>query len=121
MTHGPKPVTVLPGLTLTSALMVPPVTHVTAVPAMMPLGEAAPRSTNAVGGVVALSERLGKRLDQLTLDDFQGIDKHFKSDALKVLDLKQALVRRELIGAPGPREIKKQLARWRKRVEGKRK
>src|SRR4029077_12273132 len=52
ITHGPKPVTVLPGLMLTSALMIPPVTQVTAVPAMMPLGDAAPRSANGVGGAV---------------------------------------------------------------------
>ena len=45
MTQGPKPVIVLPGLMLTSALMVPPVTQVTAVPAMMPFGAALPSDT----------------------------------------------------------------------------
>src|SRR4051812_3349025 len=44
MTQGGKPVTVLPGLMAMSALIVPPVTHVNAVPAMMPIGSAAPRN-----------------------------------------------------------------------------
>ncbi len=36
ITHGGKPVSVLPGLTPTSALMVPPVTQVTVEPARIP-------------------------------------------------------------------------------------
>src|SRR5689334_23206093 len=43
ITQGGKPVTVLPGLIAMSALMVPPMTHVNAVPAMIPFGAAAPR------------------------------------------------------------------------------
>ena len=74
---------------------------------------------HAVGEVVASAEKVGKRLDQLTLDDLQTIDSNFDADALKVLDLKQALDRRELPGAPGPRAVKKQLAKWRKRLSAK--
>src|SRR5512140_3533 len=43
ITHGPKPVIVLPGLMATSALIKPPVMHVTAWPAMIPLRAAAPK------------------------------------------------------------------------------
>src|SRR5689334_14134033 len=43
ITQGGKPVTVLPGLIAMSALIVPPMTHVNAVPAMIPFGAAAPR------------------------------------------------------------------------------
>jgi len=74
---------------------------------------------HAVGEVVASAEKVAKRLDQLTLDDLQTIDSNFDADALKVLDLKQALDRRELLGAPGPREVKKQLAKWRKKLSAK--
>src|SRR4051812_13887318 len=49
MTHGGKPVTVLPGLIAMSALIRPPVTQVKAVPAMMPFGAAAPRLTIGAG------------------------------------------------------------------------
>src|SRR5947199_23806 len=43
ITQGGKPVTVLPGLIAMSALIVPPMTQVNAVPAMIPFGAAAPR------------------------------------------------------------------------------
>jgi hypothetical protein len=32
-----------------------------------------------------------------------------------VFDLEKALARRNFVGAPGPREVQKQLARWHKR------
>src|SRR5207302_10479413 len=46
ITHGPKPVTVFPGLMLTLALMTPPLMHVTDWPAMMPFGAAVPSGTS---------------------------------------------------------------------------
>jgi len=69
---------------------------------------------HAVGGLVALAERLGVRLDQLTLEQFQSVDKNFRADVLRWFDLKRALSRRNLIGAPGNRELRRQLARWKK-------
>jgi len=33
---------------------------------------------------------------------------------LKVFDLRQAMARRQLTGAPGPKEVSKQLAKWKK-------
>ncbi len=68
----------------------------------------------AVGALVALAERQGKPLNQLSLRDLQSTEKKFRPDALKVFDLKQALARRRLAGAPGPREVRRQLARWKK-------
>jgi len=44
--------TVLPGLIAMSALIVPPMTQVKAVPAMMPFGAAAPRFTIGAAAVV---------------------------------------------------------------------
>src|SRR6478672_9883626 len=56
MTHGPKPVMVLPGLMLTSALMTPRLTHVTAVPAMIPFAAAVPRlMSDETGGEVRIT------------------------------------------------------------------
>src|SRR3954470_650107 len=51
ITHGGKPVTVLPGLIAMSALIVPPMTQVKAVPAMIPFGAAAPRLMVGGGGL----------------------------------------------------------------------
>src|SRR4051812_35636482 len=50
ITHGGKPVTVFPGLMAMLALMMPPLTQVKAVPAMMPLSPALFRLTIGLGG-----------------------------------------------------------------------
>src|SRR5207302_1602788 len=65
-----------------------------------------------VGAVVALAEKVRKPLDRLTLEELQSVDKHFTADALKVFDLKQAMARRNITGAPGTKEVRRQLARW---------
>jgi len=69
---------------------------------------------HAVGALVALAERLGKPLDQLSLAELRSVEGKFAADALRVFDLGQAMARRELTGAPGTREVGKQLARWKK-------
>jgi argininosuccinate lyase len=69
---------------------------------------------HAVGALVALAERLGKPLDRLTLAELQSVEKKFDADALGVFDLKRAMARRHLTGAPGTREVGRQLARWKK-------
>ncbi len=69
---------------------------------------------HAVGRLVALAENLAKPLNRLSLEEFQSVEKEFAADALKVFDLKKALAKRNLIGAPGTREVKRQLARWKK-------
>jgi argininosuccinate lyase len=68
-----------------------------------------------VGALVALAERLGKPLNQLTLAELRSVEKKCGTDTLKVFDLKQALARRQTTGAPGTKEVRKQLARWKKR------
>jgi argininosuccinate lyase len=70
---------------------------------------------HAVGALVALAERLGKPLNQLTLAELRSVEKKFGPDAPKVFDLKQALARRQATGAPGTQEVRKQLAKWKKR------
>jgi argininosuccinate lyase len=72
------------------------------------------RAHHAVGALVAMSEQLGKRLDQLSLEQLQSADQHFGADAFELFDLSKALARRTLPGSPGPREVQKQLAKWRK-------
>ena len=71
---------------------------------------------HVVGVVVALAEKLGKPLNELTLKELQGVSKKFKSDALTVFDLKTALAKRTVNGSPGVREVKKQLKGWAKRL-----
>ena len=69
---------------------------------------------HVVGAVVALAEQTGKALNQLTLAELQSVDKTFGKDAPGVFNLKTAMGSRNIIGAPGTKEVAKQLARWRK-------
>jgi len=69
---------------------------------------------HVVGAVVALSEKIGRKLDQLTVEDLKGVDQLFEADALNVFSLKAALAQRNLTGAPGTREVKAQLGRWKR-------
>jgi argininosuccinate lyase len=71
---------------------------------------------HAVGAVVALAEATGKPLDQLTLAELQSVDKAFGRDASGVFDLQRAMAKRNLTGAPGTKEVAKQLKRWRARL-----
>jgi argininosuccinate lyase len=70
----------------------------------------------AVGAVVAVAEKLGKPLNRLTLAELQSVDKKFGRDALGVFDLKRAMAKRNLTGAPGTKKVAKQLARWREQL-----
>jgi argininosuccinate lyase len=72
---------------------------------------------HTVGAVVALAEKLGKPLNELSLAQLQSVDKLFGRDALKIFNLKQAMLRRNLIGAPSAKEVAKQLARWAKQFQ----
>ena len=71
---------------------------------------------HVVGAVVALAEKTGKTLNQLKLAELQTIDKTFGRDALSVFNLKTAMAKRNITGAPGTKEVAKQLARWREQL-----
>jgi argininosuccinate lyase len=66
--------------------------------------------------VVALAEELDKPLNLLTLAELKSVDKQFGRDALDVFDLQRAMAKRNLTGAPGTKEVAKQLARWREQL-----
>ena len=68
---------------------------------------------HAVGEAVVQAEREGKSLDQLSAKELQSIDKNFGSDASEIFNLKKAMQRRNAPGAPGTREVQRQIARWR--------
>jgi len=72
------------------------------------------KAHHAVGALVALAENKGRALDQLTVAEFQSVEPHFGKDVLKVFSSSQPLGQRNLLGGPGPAEVKKQLSRWRK-------
>jgi argininosuccinate lyase len=71
---------------------------------------------HVVGAVVAFAEGKGKPLNELSLKELQSVHKTFGRDAMSVFDLKAAMAKRNLIGAPGTKEMAKQLVRWRKQL-----
>ena len=79
-------------------------------------GMAFRQAHHVVGAVVALTEQTGTPLDRVSLAEFQAVDKSFGPDVRSVFDLKKAMSRRQLTGAPGTGEVKKQLARWKQKL-----
>jgi argininosuccinate lyase len=71
-----------------------------------------------VGELVGLAETSGRPLDALTLEEFKKVEPRFGPDALEVFNLEKSLAARNLPGGPGPKEMQKQLNRWRKKLEG---
>jgi argininosuccinate lyase len=69
---------------------------------------------HAVGALVALAERQNKPLDRLSLAELQSVEKKFAADALKVFELGKAMSRRDLPGAPGTKQVRAQITRWKK-------
>ncbi len=71
---------------------------------------------HVVGAVVKLSEDSGVPLDKLATADVKKLHRAIKDNWIKVFDLKRAGARRTGTGMPGPKQVKKQLNRWRKRL-----
>jgi len=69
-----------------------------------------------VGSLVALAERKKHPLNRFTLEEFRAVDPIFDRDVLGVFDLQKAMRGRNLLGAPGTREVQKQLAQWAKKL-----
>ena len=79
-------------------------------------GMAFRQAHHVVGAVVALAEKTGRPLDRLSLTDFRGVNPAFSADVTGVFNLTKAMARRELPGAPGTREVKRQLSYWQKKL-----
>jgi argininosuccinate lyase len=71
---------------------------------------------HAVGKLVALAERLQKPLNELSLDELRGVDPLFEEDARQLFDVRKAMTQRNLPGAPGNKEVARQLVRWRRKL-----
>jgi argininosuccinate lyase len=72
-----------------------------------------------VGAAVGVAEKAGKPLNRLTVKQLRKIDRLFGADALSVFDLNKALARRNIVGAPAPQQVARQLARWRKTLSNR--
>ncbi|BDG09407.1 argininosuccinate lyase [Anaeromyxobacter paludicola] len=72
----------------------------------------------AVGKAAAFSTRAGRPLARLTAAEWASFHPRFGADVLRRFDPAESLRRRELPGAPGPKQVKAQLARWSKALRG---
>lgn len=74
------------------------------------------------GKIVATAERLGLKLEELSLNQFQELEKTIDQDIYQVLDYANCVKRRESPGGTGPISISRQLkelAEWLVRHESK--
>jgi argininosuccinate lyase len=69
-------------------------------------------SHEAVGAAAAYATAQGKAMAQLTAQEWRRFHAAFEPDILKRFDAEVSLARREIPGAPGPKQVKRQLARW---------
>src|SRR5581483_4160057 len=69
---------------------------------------------HAVGALVRVAEHSAVRIDQLSADEVRAVHPAFGPDWADVFDLRRALARRAGPGMPGPAQLKKQFARWKK-------
>ena len=72
------------------------------------------KAHHAVGAVVALAEKAGKPLDQVTVEEFKSVDTNFGTDVRGIFELRKAIAQRDLPGAPAAKQVARQLARWEK-------
>ena len=72
-----------------------------------------------VGSVVALAEKKGKLLNHLTLADLRSVEQTFGRDTAGIFNLRRAMAKRNLPGAPGTKEVARQLARWRQALDSR--
>ncbi|HUR59284.1 MAG TPA: argininosuccinate lyase [Opitutaceae bacterium] len=69
---------------------------------------------HAVGAVVRLAETKGVALNELKHADVRPIHQAFGADWASVFDLQRGLSKRDGTGMPGPKQVAKQFARWKK-------
>jgi argininosuccinate lyase len=73
----------------------------------------------AVGKAAAFSTAAGRTMASLSAAEWKGFHPRFAPDVLRCFDARRSLARRELPGAPGPRQVRAELRRW-ERVLGAR-
>ena len=71
---------------------------------------------HVVGAVVKLAETSKTPLNELSHAAVAKIHPALKADWVKVFDLRRAGMRRQGTGMPGPKQVKRQLARWHRRL-----
>ena len=77
-----------------------------------------PRSAPYPVVIVRLAEGQGKPLEALTLKEMQDVEPRITKDIFAVLGVQNSVKSRVSYGGTAPANVKKQVARWRKRLAG---
>ncbi len=72
---------------------------------------------HVTGEIVALAEKQGIRLDELTLEDMQTVEPGIKKSVLEVLSVQQSVASRMSYGGTSPTNVKKMAQQWLTRLE----
>jgi argininosuccinate lyase len=70
----------------------------------------------AVGKAAAFAVGEGRALAALTPAEWRGFHRRFGNDVVKCFDARRSLRRRELPGAPGPKQVRTEIDRWTKEL-----
>ena len=73
---------------------------------------------HAVGALVKEAEVAGVPLPQLPLEKVRSVHKAFAADWTECFDLGRAMKMRERAGMTGPKQVAREIARWRKVLNG---
>ncbi len=73
----------------------------------------------AVGAAAAFAAREGRPLARLTAEEWRKFHPLFGRDVTRCFDPQRSLAKREIPGAPGPRQVAREIARWQKALGGK--
>ena len=72
------------------------------------------KAHHAVGAAVALAEKKGCAIPDLSTAEVRRLHPGFGEDWASVFDLRRALAARNGTGMPGPAQVRRQFARWKK-------
>ncbi len=70
------------------------------------------KAHEVIGKAVALCGERGCELPQLALADYQSLSPAFEADVFEMLTVEKSMAARQAIGAPSPKNVAAQLARW---------
>lgn len=78
------------------------------------------RETHHLAGrMVALAEEKNKGMDELTIQQFQGVDKRFGDDVLSVFDYERSVELKDTTGGTSRRSVLEQVEALKKSLGGK--
>lgn len=69
-------------------------------------------SHHIVGAVVALAEKLGKPISDLTVSELKSVDPRFDVSSRRIFKLEKSLSSRTMTGAPSPESVAGEISRW---------